>query len=107
MGATRSGTLGDVWKARLGIENRRPPELYESSESVADAAHATAIRTALDELGLSAVFCVQGVPTVAILAIEEYDRARVVNLHGSLWNQGLASLLLVIAGDTLRAFSLA
>jgi hypothetical protein len=58
-------------------------------------------------MGLSAIFCVQGVPTVAILATDRYDRAAVVDLHGALWNQGLASLLLVIADDTLRVFSLA
>ena len=30
-----------------------------------------------------------------------------VDLHGALWNQGLASLLLVTAGDVLRVYSLA
>jgi hypothetical protein len=94
------------WKERLGLANRRSPEIYESSESVSDTPHAVAIRTALDDLGLSAVFCVQGVPTIAILSVKRYDRAQVIDLHGALWNQGLASLLLVIAGDTLRAFSL-
>ncbi|SEH67207.1 hypothetical protein [Magnetospirillum fulvum] len=69
--------------------------------------HAPAIRAALNEMGLSAIFCVQGVPTVAILQADHYDRDAVVDLHGALWNQGLASLLLVIAEDTLRAFSLA
>jgi N-6 DNA Methylase len=95
------------WKERLGLVNRRSPEVYENSNTVSDTPHAVAIRTALDDLGLSAVFCVQGVPTVAILSVERYDRAHIIDLHGALWNQGLASLLLVIAGDTLRAFSLA
>jgi hypothetical protein len=99
--------LGQEWKGRLGLANRRSPELYESPEAVTDTPHALAIRAALDELGLSAVFCVQGTPTVAILSVQQYDRSRVIDLHGALWNQGLASLLLVIAGDTLRAFSLA
>ena len=56
---------------------------------------------------MSAVFCVQGVPTIAILSLDEYDRDSVIQLHADLWNQGLASLFLVISGDTLRAFSLA
>lgn len=99
-------TLPPEWKDRLGLKHRRSPELYESSEAVIDAPHASAIRAALDEMGLSAVFCVQGVPTVAILAADHYERAAIIDLHGALWNQGLASLLLVIADDTLRAFSL-
>ena len=95
------------WKDRLGLTHRRAPELYESSKTVVDVPHAPAIRAALDDMGLTAIFCVQGVPTVAILAADTYDRDTVVNLHGALWNQGLASLLLVIADDTLRVFSLA
>lgn len=103
----RQVTLGKEWKERLGLTNRAAPELYESVESVGDTPHAVAIRTALDALGLTAMFCVQGVPTIAILSVETYDQKKIINLHGALWNQGLASLLLVIAGDTLRAFSLA
>lgn len=95
------------WKERLGLSYRQSPELYESAEAVADVPHAQAIRAALGEMHASALFCVQGVPTVAILSVAEYDRDFVVKIHGQLWNQGLASLLLVITSDTLRAFSLA
>ena len=56
----------------------------------ADTPHALAIRTALDELGVSGIFCVQGVPTIAILDMAAYYAARVVDLHGALWNQGFA-----------------
>jgi len=99
--------LSSAWKERLGLASRTSPELYESADEVRDVPHAPAIRAALDEIGLSAVFCVQGVPTVAILATEQYDRAATVDVYGALWNQGLASLLLVITDDALRAFSLA
>ncbi|WP_434722341.1 HsdM family class I SAM-dependent methyltransferase [Mesorhizobium sp. RIZ17] len=103
-----SSVLGSAtWKERLGLESRRAPELYESTTMVADTPHAPAIRTALDELGLSGMFCIQGVPTIAILNMAVYDAERVVDLHGALWNQGLASLLLVTAGDVLRVYSLA
>lgn len=94
------------WKELLGLANRQSPEFYENSQAVIDVPHALAIRTALDELGLSAVFCVQGVPTIAILSTERFDRERVIELHAALWNQGLISLLLVIADGTLRAYSL-
>ncbi len=87
----------ETWKERLGLSNRSAPEFYESAAMVADAPHALAVRTALDELGLSGIFCVQGVPTIGILNMAAYDAAHVINLHGALWNQGLASLLLVQA----------
>ena len=107
MQAVRSKPLGPEWKERLDLSLRKVPELYERVEDVGDTPHAGAIRTTLDELGISAVFCVQGVPTIAILSVDDYDRAAIVDLHAKLWNQGLASLLLVISGDTVRAFSLA
>jgi hypothetical protein len=99
--------LSAIWKDRLGLTYRRAPELYEAAEAAVDVPHAPAIRAALEEMGISAVFCVQGVPTVAILACDAYDPADIVDLHAKLWNQGLASLLLVLTGDTLRAYSLA
>lgn len=107
MTTTLATALAPEWKDRLGLTHRRSPELYESAEAVSDVPHAPAIRAALTEMGVSAIFCVQGVPTVAILEADHYDRAAIIDLHGALWNQGLASLLLVIADDTLRAFSLA
>jgi type I restriction-modification system DNA methylase subunit len=104
---TDAQPLALQWKERLGLASRHAPEFFETSDAVVDTPHALAIRAALDDLGLSGVLCVQGVPTIAILNVAQYDAARVVDIHGALWNQGLASLLLVAAGGTLRAFSLA
>ena len=107
MQAIRSQPLGREWKDRLDLSNRKVPELYEHADDVGITPHAGAIRKMLSELGASAVFCVQEVPTIAILWVDDYDRAAIIDLHAKLWNQGLASLLLVISGDTVRAFSLA
>ena len=107
MQTLRSKPLGPEWKDRLDLSTRKVPELYERADDVRSTPHAGAIRTTLEKLGASAVFCVQGVPTIAILSVDDYDQAAIVDLHAKLWNQGLASLLLVISGDTVRAFSLA
>ena len=94
------------WKDRLDLSLRAIPELYEDPEDAERSAHGNAIRTALSDLGASAVFCVQDVPTVVIVVLDEYDREYVIDLHARLWNQGLATLLLVVSGDIVRAFSL-
>ena len=99
--------LSGEWKDRLDLSLRETGELYEDALDVGRGAHAGAIRAALEDLGASGVFCVQDVPTVVIVELSEYDRRRVVDLHGALWNQGLATMLLVLSGDTVRAFSLA
>lgn len=105
MEAIASEPPGPAWKASLGLSTRQPPELYERSEQVGNTPHAGALRTAFDGLGLSAVFCVEHVPTVAIL-VGGYDRGDAATLHAALWNQGLASLLVVVSGQTVRLFSL-
>ncbi len=107
MSAVQAKPLSTIWKDRLDLSMRDVPELYEDPKVVEQSPHASAIRTTLGDLGASAVFCVQSVPTVVIVVLDEYDRERVVDLHGALWNQGLATLLLVLSGDTIRAFSLA
>ena len=99
--------LSADWKARLDLSSRTAPELYEDAEDVGLGAHAGAIRTTLRDLGASGVFCIQDVPTVVIVELDEYDRKQVLDLHGALWNQGLATLLLVLTANTVRAFSLA
>ena len=101
-----SKPLGPVWKDRLGLSTRVPPEFYERSDDVGNVPHAGALRTTLDDLRGSAVFCVQHVPTVVVLAVDEYDPAAVAPLRAALWNQGLASLLVVVSGDTVRVLSL-
>lgn len=105
--SVKSKPLGIEWKRRLDLAGREAPEFYEHVDEVRGTPHAGAIRTTLDRLCASAVFCVQGVPTVAIVLVDEYDRNAIIELHAALWNQGLASLLLVISGDAVRAFSLA
>lgn len=106
MTTLESRPLDETWKTRFDLVGRSSPELYESIDDVRNSPHAGAIRATLEGLGASAVFCVQGVPTIVLLSLDQYERDPVVNLHAALWNQGLASLLLVIADDTVRAFSL-
>ncbi len=99
--------LSSEWKDRLDLSNRTVPELYEDPGSVRQGPHANAIRMILRDLNASAVLCVQDVPMIVVVASEEYDREQLRHLHGALWNQGLASLLLQLSGNTMRAFSLA
>ena len=107
MEAIASHPLGPMWKGRLSLSTRRAPELYEKSDDVGNVPHAGALRTTFDDLGASAVFCVQHVPTVVILSVDEYEPRGVAAVQAALWNQGLASLLVVISGNTVRVFTLA
>ncbi len=90
----------------MALSRRQAPEFYEPGSEIAAGPHAEAIRLALLDLGLSGVFCIEGVPTIAFLLDEGQTSERIDHVHRILWNQGLMSLLLVIRGDELLALSL-
>lgn len=64
MTTLESRPLDETWKTRFDLVGRSSPELYESIDDVRNSPHAGAIRATLEGLGASAVFCVQGVPTI-------------------------------------------
>jgi hypothetical protein len=101
-----SAVIDSRWVNALVLDRRRAPEFYLAGSTVAAGAHADAISFALDELGLSAVSCINGVPTIGFLSDPNVSVERVDELHRILWNQGLMSLLLVIRDDELTAYSL-
>jgi N-6 DNA Methylase len=101
-------TLGLVpkWTEALSLSRRNAPELYTTEAEVEPGSHMEAIRFALSDLGLTAVFCIEGVPTIGFVNEPDVSLERIDELHRILWNQGLLSLLLVIRDDELNAYSL-
>ena len=105
--ALASQPLAEDWKDMLGLSTRRAPEIYSNASAVDDVPHAGPIRTALRDLGADSVFCIQNVPTVVFFAAEDAEPENIAPLHSNLWNQGLATVLAVVRGDTIRIYSLA
>jgi len=95
------------WKEILALEGRSAPELFERGQGVSGTPYADEIRKAMDELSVVGMFCIQGVPQIAVLEQSEYETEEVLEVHSALWNQGLASILVVTSKDTIRVFSLA
>ncbi|MEO5337385.1 MAG: SAM-dependent methyltransferase [Magnetospirillum sp. WYHS-4] len=90
----------------MALLDRQEPELVLRGSQPFAGPHGVAIRTAFAELGLAAVFCVEEVPTIGFLVQNRADPSAIDRVRRALWNQGLMSLLLVIEGDVLRAYSL-
>lgn len=101
-----SDSLTSHWRDVLALDRRTAPEFYTSPSDVEPGPHADAIRFALSDLSLAAVFCIEGVPTVGFLNEPDVPLDRIDELHRILWNQGLMSLLLVLKEDELVAYSL-
>ena len=105
--ALTSQPLAEDWKDDLGLNARRSPELYSDAAAVGDVPHAGPIRTALRDFGADSVFCIQDVPTAVFFAAEDAEPENIAPLHSNLWNQGLATVLAIVCGDTIRIYSLA
>ncbi len=101
-----SVNLSLQWKEALSLTRRQSPELYQPGDAILPGPHAESVRLALSDLGLAAVFCIEGVPTIAFLSGANVTPDRVDAVHRVLWNQGLMSLLLVISEAELVAYSL-
>ncbi len=99
-------TLTREHRELLGLDGRGRPDLYLSAEEVLGAPHATAMRLAFETLGLAGVLCVEATPTIAFLIQDSDNRQQLDSVHHALWNQGLASLLLVIRPREVHAYSL-
>ncbi|MEQ8195380.1 MAG: N-6 DNA methylase, partial [Rhodospirillales bacterium] len=98
--------LSPEWAEALSLSHRRAPEFYQATAEIEPGPYAEAIRFALSELRLAAVFCIEGVPTIGFLNEPDAPAERIDLVHRVLWNQGLMSLLLVIRNDELIAYSL-
>ncbi len=98
--------LAPQWTQALSLSRREAPEFYQSESDVGAGPHADAIRFAFSQLKLTAVFCIEGVPTIGFLSEPNIRLGEIDRIHRILWNQGLMSLLLVVRDDELSAYSL-
>ncbi|MCU7940860.1 MAG: SAM-dependent methyltransferase [gamma proteobacterium symbiont of Bathyaustriella thionipta] len=96
-----------TWLHSLRLENRKSPEFIQPEDNLVGIPHGAIMRQSLDELGLAAIHCISGVPSIAFLVQDSFNQDEVDRVHKALWNQGFASILFVITDDTLRAYSLA
>src|SRR4051794_8404319 len=95
-----------AWLVSFGLADRvGTPDLFLSRQGVRGGAHAGAMRLGFD-LGVSAYLCIGTVPTVAFLIRDLFDQSEVDRVHKALWNQGLASLLMVAVHNAVRVYSL-
>jgi hypothetical protein len=103
MDTAQNIALPQKWVQALNLESRLGHDVF--IETKQGMPYAGVLRDAL-ELGLSAVHCIKGIPSTAILDNRDQDRATLDRVHRALWNQGVADFLLVIRDDSLAIYSL-
>jgi type I restriction-modification system DNA methylase subunit len=95
-----------AWTERFGIAERiGTPDLALDGEAVIGFPHAAAIRAGFG-CKVDGFFSISSVPTIAFLIRDRLDRDEIDQAHQALWNQGLASLLVVETPGAVRIYSL-
>lgn len=91
------------------LDDYAPPVFYRSLDEIEQApAHLPylhAMRQAWRLLRLDGIFCVQNRPTIYFKEAKRSDPERIQMLHRKLWNQGTATLLLVILPAEIQVYS--
>ena len=98
--------ISSAWLTALRLEQRHSPEFIRKGDDLSNISHGAIIRQSFEQLNVSAMHCVSGVPTIAFLVQDNFDQAKVDQTHKALWNQGLVTLMMVITDETLHVYSL-
>jgi hypothetical protein len=78
--------LPKQWTEALSLSRRGAPEFYQAGSDIEPGPHAEIIRFALRDLGLAAVFCIEGVPTIGFLNKPAVSNDEIDRVHRILWN---------------------
>lgn len=95
----------------LPLDDEFRQRLFTSSEprgeSVQERAYAHYMRRAFEdaELQVDAIFCVAGRPTVYFKQVERFDVEYETKAQEALWNQGMATLLVITDPSHVRIYS--
>jgi len=86
-----------------------PPVLFRSHEEIEENAarhpYSHLMRRAWEIMELSGILCMDRKPTVYFKEVEQIDLEEIRILHRQLWNQGIATLLVVISPQEVQVYS--
>lgn len=101
---------GDAsWIDIVGLNERQSSEffsnIHELDQAETSISQAHIIRRAWENMGLSGVLCLDGVPSIYFKEVNKIDSGQLRNLHQKLWNQGIAPALFVISETEVYVLS--
>lgn len=89
----------------LGLTRASGRHLIRSVEELAGASGSHALRRAWEVIGLSAILLVDNKPTVYFKEVNHYRESDLKRYQRFVWNQGIATLLVVCTPTEVLAFS--
>ncbi len=97
------------WKKDFGLDGHAPPHFFSSVDQLDAAAvggpQPHALRRAFEQLGIHGVLCQERSPVIYFRQVRNIDPTKIIDLHRSFWNQGVAPILVIIAPDEVHVYS--
>lgn len=101
--------LADDWPGRFGIRDPHPPWLFRGPEDLdrtpQPVGQAHGLRRAFEHMKLDAIWRPPTGGAVYFKIASRVEPDQLEGLHRSVWNQGLAPLLVVVGGQEVRIYS--
>jgi hypothetical protein len=94
------------WQEEFGIDGRRPPNLFTSSDDISQKTpQAHLLRRAFDVLKVDGVLCVDHSPLVYFKVAKRITPEAVYDLHQRFWNHSGAAILVLVTDDDVQVYS--
>ncbi len=91
------------------LHDVKPPVFFRSYKEIKEQSERNSythfMRRAWEEMELQGIYCVNQRPTVYFKEMEQIDPANIKKLHQQLWNQGIATILVVITPQDVFIYS--
>ena len=101
-----TSVINTAWVQTFNLTDRiGTPDLVLAGTDIFGLPHAASMRAAFNQ-NIQGFLLVGDIPTIAFAVREQLDRQEIARLHKTLWNQGLASLLVVHLRLEVRVYSL-
>ena len=97
--------LSTPLETELGLATESGRHLVRSIEALSGARNAHSLRRAWEEIGLSAILFVDSQATVYFREVEDICQDKIRRYQGIVWNQGIATILLVSTKTEIYVFS--
>lgn len=94
------------WTKDFGIDGRKPPSLFTSSEELTPVTpQAHLLRRAFELLELDGVLCADHSPLIYFKTVKRISAEIVYQLHQQFWNHGGAPILVLISDLEVHVYS--
>ena len=101
-----TSVINTAWVQTFNLTNRiGTPDLVLAGTDIFGLPHAASMRAAFNH-NIQGFLLVGDIPTVAFAVREQFDHKEIARLHKALWNQGLASILVVHLRLEVQVYSL-